>query len=114
MGKIVREYTIPQSARADGLACVVCLRELTSREEIDASRVGGLDFMKSQYEAVKRAICALDGKPASVADGEVDAFWERCGPKVRALLLKAYIRMSSATEAEDADFFASETVKVAA
>jgi hypothetical protein len=113
MARVVHEYAIPESLRqgSEGLPSKVGLRELTSREEIDANKVGGLDFMRTQYEAVKRAICELDGKKVSIADVELDKFWDAAGPRLRALLIKTYNRMSSATEEEDRAFFESEQVK---
>lgn len=111
MPRLVHTYTIPETLRSDDCPTkTVGLRELKSREEIDANKVGGLDFMKSQYEAVKRAVCSLDGKAVTVADPALDKFWEDCGPRVRALLIKTYNRLSSATEEEDKSFFESEQI----
>lgn len=115
MARIVYVYALPESLRKDVEGCPgrVGLRALTSREEIDASKVGGYDLTKSQYEAVMRAICELDGKTVTLGTGEVEKFWESCGPKIRALLLQAYNRLSTASEAESTDFFKSEQVKAA-
>lgn len=112
MSKIQYEYEIPKSLRNGTQAAKVTMRPLTTREEIDASKAGGFDLMKTQYEAVKRSICALDGKSASIMDGEVDKFWEEAGPKLRSLLLQAHNRLSSANMEESDSFFASEQVRV--
>jgi hypothetical protein len=106
------EYTIPESLRWDGGPTSIALRSLSAGEEIQASKVGGLDFTKTQYDAVKRAICEADGKPVNYANGEVDKLWEQAGPKMRALFVKAFNKLTSPSEQEDGDFFASRSVKV--
>jgi hypothetical protein len=106
-------YTIPEELRdASKRPETVSLRLLTSDEELQASRAGKFDIMKSQYEATKLMIVALDGKPVSVADGSVDSFWERADPRVRNLLIEAYNRLSSPTRGQQDDFFKSARIEV--
>src|SRR5262245_39118273 len=108
----VHEFAIPQSLRNGGsVPAKVGLRALTADEEIQASKSGRFDLMRTQYEATKRAVCELDGKQP--ADGDVDKFWESCGPKLRGLVVQAYNKLSTATTEEEQSFFASETVRVA-
>jgi len=107
------EYTIPASLRGEGIPEKIGLRPLTAEQEIQASKVGGFNLMKAQYEAVKRAIVELDGKPAKFADGEVDILWDKMSPRLRALLVAAYSKLTTASEEEEASFFGSEQMKVA-
>jgi len=106
------EYTIPTTLRGEGIPEKISLCPLTAEQEIQASKVGGFNLMKSQYEATKRAIAEVDGKPAKFADGDVDALWNRMSPRLRALLITAYSKMTTASEEEDDSFFASEQMKV--
>jgi len=109
---VAHVFTIPKTLQKDGVAKKVGIRELTSDEEITASKVGNYNIAKTEYESVKMSICSLDGKSTSNADGDVDAFWNKCGPKVRTLLLKAHNRVNTPQKDEDEDFFKSETVEV--
>jgi hypothetical protein len=113
--KVIHTYKLPEALRKSpsggDLPESIGLRELTADEELQAHKVGRFDNMKTQYDAVKRSIAEVDGKAASYADGGVDKLWEACGPKVRALLLEAYNRISSPTADEEKDFFKSEEVR---
>ena len=109
--KIVYKFTIPETLRGNHGVASIKMRELTSREEIDASRVGGLDFTRAQFEATKRSICMLDSRPVSIAGDEIDRFWEDAGPRLRALLISAFNRLHSVTQEESKDFFASQEVE---
>lgn len=112
MPRTIHEYEIPPSLRWDGGPSTVGLRALTVAEELTASKVGGLDYMKAQYEATRMSIASIDGRPVAVKDGEDVALWERGGPKLRSLLVQAYNRLSSPSADEADGFFASATVKV--
>ena len=106
------EYTIPVSLRGEGIPGKIGMKPLTAEQEIQASKVGGFNLMKAQYEAVKRAVAELDGKPANFADGDVDKLWDVMSPRLRALLVSAYSKMTSASEEEESSFFASEKMLV--
>lgn len=107
-------YTIPESLRDSETKrpSNVTMRALTADEELTASRLGRFDVMKSQYAATKLSIVALDGAPVSTADGSTDAFWERSDPRLRSLILQAYNKLSSPTQAEEDAFFKSATARV--
>lgn len=103
--RVITYYDIPKEY---GSAYkTVGLRALNAVEEQDASRSAAADMLKAQYEAVKRMIVRLDGKKVSVADGTVDAFFDHCDPRLRQLLTTVYVRASSPTKKEAADFFKS-------
>lgn len=106
-------YDVPESLRdATGKPAKVSMQTLVADDELQAARSGKFDILKSQYEAVKLAIVALDGKPTSVADGTTDQFWNNCDPKLRTILLDAYNRMSSPSREESDAFFKSAQVEV--
>lgn len=107
MVRLVHEFTLPVSMKWDGGPAKVGMRQLTAGEEIQVSRVGGFDLMKTQHEATKRSIVEIDGKKVDWGKGEVDELWEACGPKVRTLLISAFNRISGATEEESNGFFDS-------
>jgi len=113
--KTIYTYKIPESLRAgaENMPSKVGIKLLTSEQEIAASKAGNYNLMKSQYEAVKRAICELDGKTVDLADATVDRFWDNCGPKIRKLLMEQYNRISTTTEEEDESFLSSEEIRVA-
>ncbi len=105
-------FNIPKTLQREGVAKKVGMRELSSDEELLASKLGKFDMLRSEYEAVKLSICSLDGNSVSTADGTVDVFWNRCGAKLRTLLLKAHGRVNNPSKAEEDEFFQSETVAV--
>ena len=112
--RIVFEYNIPESLGGGkgGVPQKVSMTQLTAEQELQASKIGRFDMMKSQYVATKLSIVEMDGKPSDQADGGLDSFWERCDPRVRSLLLQAYNRVSSPSKEEEESFFGSEVVRV--
>lgn len=112
MAKLFHDFTIPEKLRYEGGPAVVSLQLLSSDQELIASRLGRFDVLKTQYEAVKLSVGALDGAKADPSTGIVDTFWEKAGPKVRSLLLQAYDRISSPTKEDESSFFLSEKARV--
>lgn len=116
MSKVIVTYTLPESARKEvadyEMPTKIGMRALSADEELQAHRVGRAEYMRTQYDATKRSIAEFDGKAASYANGEVDKFWERCGPKVRSLLLQAYNRATSPVQEDEQSFFASAEIQV--
>ena len=111
----VTTYTLPKALQRPGLPTQIGMCELSGHEELMAHRVGSGDDARAGVDATKRAIRELDGK---AIDGkawkqeDLDTFWESWGPKVRALLLDAYIRMAAPDKGESDSFFASAEVRV--
>lgn len=111
--RLVYEYTIPPSLRTEECPhASVGLHILTADEELIAAKAGGFNVLKQQYEAAKIAIGELDGKPTDPSTGQVDTFWNKCGPKMRSLILQKYNRISAPTTEEEDSFFGSEKIKV--
>lgn len=108
----VHTYTIPESLRGEGVPAKVGMVQLTAGQELTASKVGGMDYTKAQYAAAKMSIVQFDGRPVDAVNAEVDKFWERVDPRVRALILSAYNRLSSPKKEDEDSFFASEAVSV--
>lgn len=109
--KVLFDFTIPPNIRYTGGPSEISLQLLTADQELTASRLGRFDVMKTQYEAVKLAIAALDKKVVSPATGEVDTFWEKIGPKGRSLILQSYNRVSAPSQEDEASFLASEKAR---
>lgn len=114
MAKILFTYSIPESIRLNSeipLPKKIVMRQLSADEELQAHRVGRAEYMKSQYDAVKRAIVKLDSQDVSYAEGTSDKFWENCGPKMRSLLLQAYNRSTAPTAEEESSFLGSAEIQ---
>jgi len=108
--KVVHEFTVPEKLRNGG-PIKIGMRLLTASEEEAASKMGGFNMFKTQYEAAKRSICELDDKPVEAAKGEVEKFWETAHPRLRSLVLQEYQRLSTPSEEEESSFFASENIR---
>lgn len=104
---------IPETLRTEDFAHkTVGMRLLTCDEELQASKLGGFDVVKTRYEATKLAICEIDGQSVHNGEGVLDSFFERGGPKMRRLLVDGYSRMSAPSQEEQEAFFGGEKVKV--
>ena len=101
-GQVVHTYEIPKRSRRPGQPTKVGMVELTAKDELLASKLGGDDLRAVQFEAAKRAVRFLDGKRTT--SDAVDEWWDACGSPVRALVMTAYARLSSPAEG-DADVF---------
>lgn len=111
--RAVYRYSIPESLRGQqNVPKKVGMIQLSADQELMASRVGKFDFTKAQYAATKLSIVEFDGRPVDQANAEVDKFWERVDPRVRALLVQAYTKLSSPTKEEEDAFFGSEEASV--
>jgi hypothetical protein len=114
--RLIRQYTLPESLRSDDPSVprpkTIGMRQLSAEEELMASKIGRVDYMRAQYAATKLSIVEFDGKPIDHGTSALDIFWERSDPKVRSLLLQAYNRLSSPSKEEEDGFFESETAKV--
>lgn len=116
-GRIIKTYKIPTTLQNDAvpgftIPTSVGVKALTADEELQAHHIGRFDTMKAQYDAVKRSIVELDGRKVRYGvDGTIDVFWEKCGPKLRSLMLQQYGKSSSPSKEEENDFFASEVTQ---
>lgn len=112
--RVAVTYKFPEPMRKAIPSCPtsVSMRALTADEELTASKLGKLDYMRSQYAAAKLAITAVGGKLVTTSDGSTDAFWEAADPKVRSLILQAYNKSCSPDQEDEDSFFGSAEVSV--
>lgn len=108
----IHTYPIPPTLQSEDFKHTsVGLRLLNVDEELDASKLGRYDLLRTQYEAAKLSICEVDGKPIANDEGAIDRFFEDAGPRLRSLMIEAYKRMASPTREETTVFFGGESVK---
>jgi len=110
----VYEYTVPKAM--GGEVETIAMIELTAREEMQATkRTGsGSDSMfKLAYELAKQALVEVNGEKVGLADGSVDAAFDRMPPAVRNLVLQAYAELHSPPEGASEGFKESRRVRVA-
>lgn len=109
MDQIKHAFTIPQNLHREGVAKALTMREPSATDEVLAAKTPG---GAGAFAAVKNCIVELDGKKVEQAGVEVEQFWSNCGPKVRSLLMNAYLRLFSADEEETQAFFGSQVTSV--
>lgn len=110
-GGVRRTYTIPTDLQREGMAKKVTMYELSAKEEQQASARGMFNMVKATHEAAKASIGKFDGKRVDNSEGDVDEYWEACGPQVRALLCAAYEKMHGTDTKQEKSFFDSVEVE---
>lgn len=105
-------YTVPDSERDIGrdpkTITLVEIRMSEEQQALDAARAGG----DINYELLKPALFAADGKPISwEADGK-DRFLESVSYKCRQFLIVAYRDIHNPSAEAKAAFLLSKTIKV--
>jgi len=103
-------YTIPSRIGSD--VRKVGLVQLTSNEELMATKRSRNDTARLAYELAKQALVEVDGERVGVADGSVDKAWDRLLPKVRTLVMSAYAELHAPQEEDVSDFLQSQQVQV--
>jgi hypothetical protein len=106
-----RIFTVPPKLRVDGIE-KIGVRELTADEEKMAVRRVGGDSIAIAYELPKQALCEVNGKKVSLADGSTDKIWEQFSPQLRQLVLRAYAKSNNADDKDVDDFLESESIVV--
>ena len=104
-------YEIP--AKVGVATKSVGLVELTSREEQLAAKAStGDGATRLAVELAKMSLVQVDGKTVGPTDGSVDKAWDTLGPKVRNLILTAYVQIHHVEDEEVTGFLASRQVRV--
>jgi len=107
----VFRFTVPGSLQKEGIT-EVGMVQLTSNEELQATKRARNDTHRLAYELAKQALVEIDGTRVTAADGSIDTAWERMHPKLRTLVMTAYGELH-APEKEDIDsFLKSQRVEV--
>jgi hypothetical protein len=108
--RVVYTYTVPSELASLGISSVG-LVELTAEEEQMAIKRARGDQFRLAGELVKESLREIDGKRVSLADGSVDAAWNRMPAKIRSLVLQAYAQIHNPPEGAAEGFLQSRQVR---
>lgn len=106
----IHRFTIPE-ALANGIE-EVGLVQLTSNEELRATKRSRNDTHRLAYELTKQSLVEVNGDPVKEGDGSVDAAWSSMEPKVRTLVLAAFGELHTPEEEDLSNFLKSQQVIV--
>ncbi len=104
----------PDLARESGIT-TLGLTEVTSGEEMNATRRADGDQVRLAFELAKESVRRCDDERLSTADNTSDAFWARQTPgmsRIRQLILAAYGQIHNPTSGEAESFLGSRRVSV--
>ena len=106
----IHRFTIPE-ALANGIA-EVGMVQLTSNEELRATKRARNDAHSMVYELAKQSLVEVNGAPVKEADGSADTAWASMQPKVRTLVMAAFGELHTPEEDDLKDFLKSQQVTV--
>ena len=91
--RLIYWFDIPESIGASLEIEKIGMIELTSGEELMATKRIGTEMIRLGFELAKESIRFVNDNPVNTGDGSADMFWERSGTsmaKLRQLVLTAY------------------------
>jgi hypothetical protein len=91
----------------------VGLVQLTSDEELLCFKRAKGDNARIALELAKSSLVEADGKVLASHDGTIDTFWKDCDPKLRQLVITAYVELHAAPEEDQDAFLKSRRTRVA-
>lgn len=104
-------FTFPPDARLFANdPTSVSIAPLSLEQEIDGNKL--LDKTNNAFDKVKMSIVAVNGKPVSWINGEVDTVIERASPPVRDLIMAGFMKIHNASQADRAAFLGTMTLEV--
>ena len=108
--RTIHRFTVPDSVPGDIRS--LGLVELSADDElrVEARCRGNTD--KRAQEMAKAAIVEINGDEVTVADGSADSAWSTMHPKVRMLVMSAWLKLHLASDEETAAFFGSRTSSI--
>lgn len=104
------EYDVPDECGGDVRS--VGIVELTTGEELLATKRARGDAMRLAYELAKQSLVEVNGAKVNIADGSADEAWAKMTPKTRNLVLGAYGDLHAPSDGAAEAFRASRRVKV--
>ncbi len=107
----VHTFTFPPSVSTDEVQSVG-ISELTSNEEIQATKRVGTDQARLPYELSLQCLAEVNGKPVSLGDGSADTAWKAMSSKQRTLMIAAYSEVNAPEQEDLSGFIKSQQVKV--
>ncbi len=105
----VYTFTSPKAVREfEGDPKSFKMVPLSSGEEKQAHDLAGADAtgMSLTLAVVKMSVTHVDGKTLTYEDDSKDSWWDKCGPKMRLFVMRAYRTVNEVSEEQMADFFA--------
>lgn len=106
----VHRFTIPERM-ANGIMSVG-LVQLTSNEELRATKRSRNDTHRLAYELAQQSLVEVNGESVKEGDGTRDSAWAKMEPKVRTLVLTAFGSLHTPEEDDISDFLKSQEVTV--
>ncbi len=110
--RAVHRYTIPATLAQNGSPREVGLVQLTSGEELMATKRSRKDQFRLAYELAKQSLVEVDGQRVGAADGSVDTAWDKMPPKIRTLVITAFGDLHAPEDDEVSAFLKSQRVTV--
>jgi len=107
----VYRYTIPVRLQGAGVS-EVGMVQLTSGEELQATKRARNDTHRLAYELAKQSLVEVNGEKVGAADGSADKAWDALDPKVRTLVMSAYGDLHAPEEDDLNAFRKSQRVEV--
>ncbi len=110
--RTIYRYTVPaQMAKSAGVKQLGMV-QLTTAEELRATKRARTDTHRLAYELTKQALVEVDGKTLSEADGSADKMWDALPPKLRNLALTAFGSLHTPEEDDIDSFLKSQVASV--
>lgn len=104
-------FTFPDSARLlDTDPKTITIAPLTLAQELEGNKVA--EAGNNVFAKVAMSICAIDGKAVDWVGGGLDAAIEKCSPKVRDLIMRAYLKVHMPAQEDTAAFLDSMATTV--
>ena len=88
------------------------LVQLTSDEEIMATKRASNNPASMAQNLTLQALVEFNGQSVSMADGSTETAWRKLSPKQRGLLITAYGELHTPEDSDIRDFLASQKVRV--
>lgn len=106
----VYRFTIPERV-SNGIS-EIGMVQLTSDEELRATKRARNDSHRLAYELAQQALIEVNQETVKEGDGSRDAVWTKMDPKIRLLVISAYGELHT-PEQDDIDaFLKSQKVSV--
>ena len=112
VARVSYEYVLPASTTAEGKPVTIVMVELTSRDELLASKRAQNQGMRLAMELAKMSLVKYGDEALTTADGSADRKWETLPPKARNLVLQAYADLHAPNDTETAVFLKGRKVQV--
>lgn len=90
----------------------VGLVQLTTGEELMASKRAHGDNFRLAYELTKQSLVEVNGEKVGIGDGSADVAWSKMAPTTRNLVLGEYAKLHSPPEGAEEAFRKSRRVKL--